>query len=440
MALIRSLTIGASSLQAHQQRFDVISNNLANSNTIGYKSSQANFVDQLSQTMKHGRNPDQVGEVGAGGTNPLQYGLGVKMGSVMMDMTQGPIETTNRPLDMAIQGDGFFIYNMRGQDFYSRAGAVTRDRDGYLIDSASGAYLQGYNVETDATGRIMRNTEGRNIINSSMQNIRIESNMISAPAQTQNIRLSGNLNSEAPTGEARTTSIDIFDNVGGVHTVSLTFTKSANPGEYAVTGEVDGNAVNLSAANITFNDDGTVSTPNYLDVTAADLNAALGQQLFDENTPKDISIELADPNNLLQGMTNFAANTSATIVEKDGFSIGEIIELQVDPEGKIWGSFTNGQSEVLGQLAIAKFSNQDSLIKEGGNFYSMSPNSGLPNIGTAGDIFPSTKIAGNALEQSNVDLTQEFTEMISTQRAFEAAARTITVSDQLISETTMLKR
>ena len=115
-------------------------------------------------------------------------------------------------------------------------------------------------------------------------------------------------------------------------------------------------------------------------------------------------------------------------------------DLSVDEKGQIWGAFSNGKSERMGQVVVAKFTNQEGLVRDGGNFYKDSPNSGLPNIGTAGDIFPSTKIAGSSLEQSNVDMTVEFTNMITAQRAYEAAARTITLTDQILGETTSLKR
>ncbi len=441
MGLTRSLSTGASSLRAHQQRFDVISNNLANVNTIGFKSGRATFQDFFSQTIKYGTSPDGVAGTGMGGINPMQFGLGVKVGAVQRDMSQGMVESTNRPLDLALNGGGFFVYNLNGRQVYSRAGAISRDKEGSLVDSSTGAFVQGYNIEKDAAGKIMRDSFGDNILNRQVENVRISSNVISPPSQTQNVSVTGNLNSATPEGDDRKTSINIFDNSGGSRSLSLLFTKTANPNEFAISAEIEGVAVNLNESMITFNNDGTLQTPLTVSVATADLNTALESQVFDEAAPKDtINIELANSGSLLSGLTQFAADNTATMMEQDGYQSGDLLNLTVDREGKIWGSFTNGQAEVLGQVAIAKFTNPEGLTNEGNNFYSISPNSGLANVGTAGENFPSTKIISSALEQSNVDITTQFTDMISTQRAFEAAARTITVSDQLLGETNLLKR
>ncbi|HRP02591.1 MAG TPA: flagellar hook protein FlgE [Candidatus Kapabacteria bacterium] len=440
MSLTRSLSVGTSALRANQQRMDVISNNLSNLNTIGYKSNRANFEEQFNQVVNHGKNPDVAASVGFGGVNPLQFGLGVKLGSITQDMSQGVTEITNRPLDMAIQGDGMFVFNINGEQKFSRAGNISRDRDGYLIDTGTGAYLQGYNIDTDSNGNIIKSADGMNTLTGLTGNLKVSDDVISPPRQTQNIRLTGNLNSGNTTGAEKKTSIKVFDNLGATHDLKFTFTKTANPGEYSLAGEIDGTAVTLSNTTVTFNSDGTLNTPHTINVTANDLNTALGTTSFDAGTPKDISITLANPNQLTSGLTGFSAGNTVSFVEQDGYQQGSLIDLSVDAKGQLWGAFTNGVSERVGQVVIAKFTNQEGLIRNGGNFYSTSPNSGLPNIGTAGEIFPSTKIAGNALEQSNVDMTVEFTNLISTQRAYEAAARTITVSDQILGETTILKR
>ncbi|MBE2189674.1 MAG: flagellar hook protein FlgE [Desulfobulbaceae bacterium] len=440
MGLTRSLSNGATSLRAHQQRFDVISNNLANLNTIGYKSNRANFQEQFNQVINHGRNPDVAGAVGNGGINPLQFGLGVKMGSITQDMNQGNLQITNRPLDLAIQGSGFFAYQMNGEMLYSRAGNVSRDRDGFLIDTGTGAYLQGYNVENDANGNPIRDVNGVNQLTGTRANLLIPENIQSAPKQTQTITMTGNLNSGNAEGIEKKTSISIIDNVGGTHELKFTFTKTANPNEYDLIAELNGNSIPISAAQVLFNNDGTLNSPLSIDILASDLNVAIGNQVFDETTPKDISVVLADPNQLSNGITGYAAANSVTFIEQDGHKSGSLVDLSVDTRGQIWGAFTNGKSEKLGQVLLAKFTNDEGLIRKGGNFYSESPNSGNANIGTAGDIFPSSQIAGNSLEMSNVDMTEQFTDMISTQRAYEASARVITVSDQLLQETTILKR
>lgn len=442
MGLSRSLNTGTSSLRVHQQNLDVISNNIANVNTVGYKTARATFQDQFSQTLTYGSQPRESNGAGLGGVNPLQFGLGVKLGSVTNNMSQGILETTNRPLDMALEGDGFFVYNFNGRDRYSRAGAVSRDSDGYLVDSSTGAFLQGYNTLTDNDGNVVRDADGTNILDRAQSNLRIAPNILSQPKQTENVQITGNLSATSTSETPRQTSINIFDEQGGVHNLQLTFTKDDNTeNSYAVSATIDGEDISLSEDTVEFNNDGSLNTPREMSVTAADLNSAIGSDIFDADTPSDITISLYDGNNPISGsLTQFAGVNTATASKQDGFQTGDLLSLGVDETGKIFGSFTNGQSELLGQVVIAKFTNPQGLIKDGGNFFNISPNSGLPNIGVAGETFESTTIAGGALESSNVDLTEEFTNMIKTQRAFEAASRTVTVSDTLLGETTNLKR
>lgn len=440
MGLSRSLSTGTSSLRAHQKKFDVIANNLANASTVGFKANRVTFADQFTQTSSLGQRPDSSGAT-TGGLNPVQYGLGVKVGAVQRNMDQGLIEVTGRSLDMAINGNGFFIYQADGQTKYSRAGAVVRDSQGFLVDAVSGAHLQGYNLTYDASGKPMRDGEENNILDRSLSNLRIQPGFLSAPRQTTKIGLNGNLNAQMETGEQRVTSINIYDKTGAPRELSMTFEKTATPNEYTLTGSIEGNAVTLSATTATFNQDGSINTPTSLNVTAADLNAVLGGDLFDATTPKDIEISLVDASgNSFGGLTQYSSSSNATIQSQNGYEAGELLNMQVSPRGEIVGTFTNGQSEVIGQVAISKFTNPEGLITSGGNFFEASPNAGTPNIGTAGETFPSSTIAGSALEQSNVDLTIEFTEMISTQRAFEAASRTVTVGDQMLAEINQLKR
>jgi len=443
MGLIRSLTSGSSSLRAHQSRFDVISNNLANANTVGFKSSRATFADQISQTYNYGRGPSEIGGIGIGGTNPLQYGLGVKMGSVQKDMSQGIIESTNRPLDVALNGDGYLVYNSNGRNLYSRAGAITRDKAGNLVDANTGAFLQGYNIERDGNGLMVKDGANSNILNRTSGNLNIPPGIMSQPRQTSEVSFSGNLSNTMEEGDSRSASIKIFDNTGGPRDLTLIFTKTANEGEFNITAQIDGNDITLPAAGVLqFNPDGTLASPTDLSLTAASLNAALGSTtIFDETTPKDITVQLQNENSLIENsLTSFSSPSNATALTQDGYQAGDLVGLNVDSQGKIWGSFDNDRTELLGQMVMAKFTNPEALRNTGNNYFAATGNSGEANIGTAGEIFPSTTIEGNALELSNVDMTTQFTDLIATQRAFEAASRTVTVSDQLLAEMNNLKR
>jgi flagellar hook protein FlgE len=442
MGLGRSLTIGKSALKSNQVKFDVISNNIANTSTIGFKNTKTNFSEQFSQIYNYGKSSDNEAGIGVGGMNPYQLGTGIKVSSITTDLSQGVIETTNRPLDLALQGSGYFIYNMNGKEVYSRAGALNQDTEGNLVDSGTGAFLRGYNVETDANGKTVKDNSGNNVLSRSVDNVQISPNTVSSPKQTETVKVGGNLNANSPDGTTRQTSINIYDDLGGSRTLNFTFTKTDTANEYTIDISIDGNALTLANNTLTFNTDGTLQQPANIALTAVELNAALGGAIvFDETTPKNLNIVLADPNNLISdSLTQFAGPNTATAKQQDGYKTGDLLGMNVDAEGKIWGSFTNGQSEILGQVLIAKFANPEGLIRDGNNFLIQSANSGSPNIGTAGESFIGTSVVGMALEQSNVELTDEFTEMITTQRAFEAASRTILVTDQMLALITMLKR
>lgn len=456
MALIRSLTSGTSALKAEQQRMDVISNNIANVNTTGYKASTASFLDQFNQTFSLGTAPGSVAGSGIGGVDPLQIGLGVKLGAVKMDFTQGSVANTSRNTDVALQGDGFFALQRNNQTYYSRAGSFSFDRNGYLLDSSTGSYVQGYNLQTNANGVVQKDVNGANTLDRSVAGIKVQPTFKSAPKQTQTIAVSGNVGStHLSTDPAVKTSITIYDTQGGQHQLNLAFQKTAVPNQYTMQVTVDSVATNLNttagaATNasqpVTFNADGTLSniggTTSQLtfQVNAATLNAALGTPSFNATEPKNLTISLASPNDLTGGMTQYAAADTVNAKSQDGYSAGDIKDISIDQTGKINGAFTNGQSEVLGQLVVAKFTNPSGLVKEGANMYTVSPNSGLAQVGTAGETFPSTAVAGKSLEESNVDLTSQFTDLISTQRAFEAASRTVTISDQFLQEINSLKR
>ncbi|MCX7929371.1 MAG: flagellar hook protein FlgE [Chlorobi bacterium] len=436
MALLRSLTSGVSSLRAHQQRMDVISNNIANVNTIGFKASEAMFAEQLAQTMAPAMAPATT----FGGRNPVQIGLGVHIGAIRSNFAQGSLRTTNRPLDVALNGEGFFIYRLNGVDYYSRAGALSLDRDGNIVDSTTGAIVQGYNIVRDTDGRPLKDRTGINVLSRQLSGLRIDPGVRSAPRQTENVVLSGNVSATLNDGEAVNASVTLYDNVGNTHVLQLTLTKTATAGEFTLSATLDGNTLTLPAATVQFNPDGTLNTPLDLTIPGADLNTALGTTGLPFDDTKSLVVTLAKTGDLLSGVTQFATASTLTAVQQDGFPPGDLQNLSVDSTGKIIGLFTNGQSEVLGQLALAQFANPGGLSRDGNGMFTVSPNSGLPIVGTAVEIFQATSVVGGALEESNVDLTEQFADLISTQRAFEAAARTITVSDQMLQEVNNLKR
>ncbi|MCX6152992.1 MAG: flagellar hook protein FlgE [Candidatus Kapabacteria bacterium] len=458
MSLSRTLSSGASSLIAQQLQMDVISNNIANASTTGYKSMRGEFADQLSQIYNYGSAPTaNLSGSGFGGTDPKEIGLGVKLVATTNNFSQGAMETTSRPLDLALQGDGFFVYNVNGTSMYSRDGAISIDKSGNLVNS-QGALLQGYNVLMN-NGLAVKGAYNTNMLTGGVHNLNIPPNVISAPTQTTNVTVQGNLDTNMVAGATndRKTSIDIFDTAGGKHTLYLHFSKPAGPpapaaGQYSMNIYLDNDSVAAKSVGITvspaaaaisvpvnFNPDGTLIIPaGGYQLDSASLNNA--NSLAAPRFSSAITLKLSDPSNLMAGMTNLAQTSNATAIASDGYTSGDLKSLSVDPNGRIIGAFTNGQSELLGQVSIAKFSNQGGLVKQGNNMFITGPDSGNPNVSTAGDIFSSTLIVSNSLESSNVDITTEFVNMIKTQRAFEAASRTITTADQLLQEVNQLKR
>lgn len=447
MALIRSLTSGSTALKANQAKMDVISNNIANVNTSGFKGSKMTFVEQFNQTMALGNSPNNIAGAGTGGVDPQQIGLGVKVGSVKIDFAQGATQVTSRPLDLSLSSDGFFVLRTNGQTLYSRGGAMSFDADGNLVDGATGAYLQGYNVATDSTGKTQKDANNENILNRALSKITVPPSSKSQPRQTQSTAVQGNLNSQTAIGDSVETSITIFDSQGTGHIVQYSYVKTATLNQWSMTASIDGQAIadidNVTAGAqatslLTFNQDGTLASPLSLELDPGQLNTALGT--FPFATTTKLKLQLTDANNLLNGITQFSGQNTVSANSQDGYTAGDLARIQVDPTGRIKGSYTNGKVELLGQVVLAKFTNPSGLLKEGGNYFSVSGNSGLPIYGTALEIFPSTSVLGGSLEESNVDLSEQFTDMISTQRAFEAAARIISTSDQFLQEINQLKR
>lgn len=438
MALARSLSTAQSSLRAHQQRLDLIAANVANVNTIGYKASRARFAEYFAQRLGLGTMPLGV----SGGMDPLQVGLGVRLAAVVTDMSQGALTVTERPLDVALRGEGFFVLQLNGQQRYTRAGSFTVDAQGRIVDTATGALVQGYNLLLDPSGRPIRDSSGNFLLSRRIEALRIPTELRSPAHQTERVRLAGNLSAEMGDGESIATSILVYDARGATHVLRLEFRKTSTPNEYELSMTIDGQTVALPAGTSTvqFGSDGVLESPLSLTIPASELNTALGgsSPVFDPS--KSLTIELAPSDNRLAGITHMAGQSAVTAVEQDGYGAGELVGLRVDATGKLVGIFSNGRTEVVAQLVIAKFPNPGGLLREGDSLFATSPNSGAPILGTAGEIFPSTQIIAGALEEANVDLSTEFTELITTQRGFEAAARIVSVSDQILAELTALKR
>ncbi len=421
--MMRSIFSGVSGLRNHQTRMDVIGNNIANVNTVGFKSSRVTFKEGFAQILQGAsRPPGDTAEV-SGGTNPVQVGLGMNIGSIDLLFTQGSLESTGVNTDLAIQGESFFIVAEGAQRFYTRAGNFQLDADGRMVAATNGAVVQGR--LTDDTGELT----------DEIQDIILPFGQKSPARATSQITFSGNLNAEAPEGATRDTTITVYDRMGVAHDVRFRFERQAadRTWEFQVTlpgsEGFDPDAAPLTTGTIVFDNEGRLEsfTPEQFTFTP-------------DSGADDVEIDLNFGTiGGLRGITQFAGPSTAVVREQDGYMQGDLERFSIDTTGTIFGAFTNGVTLMLGQVAMADFNNPAGLIRVGDNQYAVSPNSGQAVIGFAGEGSQSTITAG-ALEMSNVDLAQEFTNLITTQRGFQSNARVISTSDEMLQEVVTLKR
>jgi len=413
---MRSLFAAVSGLRNHQTRMDVIGNNIANVNTAGFKASRVTFEESLTQLIGSASRPPGDATGGVGGTNPTQVGLGMTIGSIDQIFTQGNLETTGVTTDLAIQGPSFFVVSDGSQDLYTRAGNFQIDANGRLSLATHGFVAQG---------RIADN----GTLTDTVGDLRLPIGQRSPARASTETTLGGNLDAQAEIGDQRQASITLMDAQGGPHELTLVFEKTgANAWSYTAT--VADGTINAGATGaLTFNDDGTLAGPASatLDFTPAGFGAAQAVTL-DFGT-----VGGAD------GLSQFASASTALIRQQDGFTMGDLEQISIDPTGLIQGAFSNGETLVLGQVAMADFNNPGGLVRLGDGLYTGSANSGDAVVGFANEGSQSFMTSG-ALEMSNVDLAMEFTNMITTQRGFQSNARVITTSDEMLQELVNLRR
>ena len=422
---MRSMFAGVSGLKNHQTRMDVVGNNIANVNTVGFKGSRVTFAEMMNQTLQGAQAP----QGNRGGINPQQIGLGVDISSIDTDQTQGSLESTGIGTDLAIDGDGFFRINDGQQDLYTRAGNFTVDSNGTLVSSSNGYKVQGWMA--DADGNINTNDEVNDL------EIPI-GDSITGKASTVT-RFTGNLDSESDAGTTRTTTVEVFDSLGASHTIELELEKldptvsgvgdnewgvdlvSIN-GETSGVGPGNGNYLSPNAKLVFDTDGNFVTGANSLQFNPGG-GAAGGQE-----------VEL-DFSRMSQSAGEFSIDGSA----EDGYEFGFLDSFGIDNRGIVTGNYTNGINQQIGQVGLANFSNPSGLVKEGETVFRESQNSGEAQFGEA-TVGGRGAIAPGTLEMSNVDLAEQFTNMIVTQRGFQANSRSITTSDEMLQELTNLKR
>lgn len=411
----RSLYTAVSGLRNHQVKMDVIGNNIANVNTTSFKAGRVRFQDILSQNLRGASAP----QGGRGGINPAQVGLGMTVGAIDTIHTQGSLQSTGRITDLAIQGNGFFVVSDGNNISYTRDGAFSLGPDGYLVNAANGFKPLGW--AADAFGNI--STDGP----LQALNIPIGEKVTTRP--TQNLIFSANLNAltdEGVDGPHHTTEVLVYDSQGGIHTVEVHFEKTAeNEWTWTAYWVIEGEDPDeLGGGTLIFD------TYGNLDEEASDIP---------EFTLAPDGVEEITIQSDFSNVTQVVGRSNALVRYQDGFPAGELESFMIGKTGIVSGIYSNGLVVALGQVALASFANPEGLVKAGSNMYQLSANSGQPRIGAAGDDGRGL-IETATLEMSNVDLSNEFTEMITTSRAFQANSRVISTSDDLLQEIVNLKR
>ncbi len=409
--MLRSMFTSIGALTLHQTYMDVVANNLANVNTHGFKGSRVTFLDQISEMVAAGAGPTQA----LGGINPTQVGLGVRLGGTTTNFTQGAMQSTGRVSDMAIQGDGFFIYANGNDRFYSRDGALEMDADGVLVNGATGMRILGWQAQTvsGSTGVIDTGLPLSQI------NIPVNSTLARA---TTNATLRGNLDSTEPIGGTFTATVGVYDSLGVLHPVTVTYTHTAaNTWTWAAS--AGSPAAGVGGGTATFNAQGQyVSGTGTITIPGSGGAAATTATL--------------DMSNL----TQLATGSDVALSNQDGLAAGSLTGFSViSNTGEIFGLYSNGLQERVGQIAMANFINPAGLEHAGQNLFRLGLNSGEAQVGTANTGGRGTVVSGY-LEASNVDMAQEFTNMILAQRGFQASSRVITTSDEMLQELVNLKR
>ncbi|HWM21165.1 MAG TPA: flagellar hook protein FlgE [Ilumatobacteraceae bacterium] len=416
-----------SGLRNHQTMLDVVGNDIANVSTVGFKSSTTIFSDVLTQTLQGAAAPAN----GAGGTNPAQIGLGSRLVGTVQSFAQGAIQRTGRPTDLAVQGDGFFVVQGNGQQLYTRAGSFTLDAAGNLT-TQEGMLVQGW--QADNTGAIDANQ--------AIGGVQIRVGELQPPNQTELAELGGNLSADSVLGDSFTITVTGNDSQGAVVPINLTYTKTGpdplavppvvgdewtTTATYTVGGTTS--AVALTDNVLTFDINGELTAP-------ADHNMNIAGGLI-PGMPNAITFELGaagTPGRL----TQYAGEATVGVKTQDGAAAGTLQSFNVSQSGMIVGSYSNGRSKAIGQVALAVFTNPEGLERIAGAWRETA-NSGLAQVGTAGGGGRGLLSSGT-LEMSNVDLAEEFTRLIIAQRGFQGNARVITTADEILGEVVNLVR
>ena len=414
MSLISSLFTGVTGLSGNSEAMGIIGDNISNVNTVGFKGSKAVFSDIFSTILTNGSTTSQLGR-------------GSQLQGTIQEFSQGSFESSSNALDLAIDGSGFFVVSPTTNtgNFYTRAGQFRLNDDG-LVQAITGEILQGQQITND-------------VVSTSVSDIDL-AGVQSSPQASTTFTLGANLNGAATAATTFTSPVSIYNSVGSQVIASIQFTKAAtgNSWTYAITTS-EGTITSGASGSVTFDNSGQLSLVG--GATAADQTIIIDYSAA--TTPaatQTLTWDLVNASGTTNGkLTGFSAESNNNSLVQDGFTTGTLVGLTVDDEGIISGLFNNGQTDNLYQVTMADFLAPSGLTRQGQNLFAESAESGQPVLGTArtGGF---GAIVGQSLELSNVDLAEQFVTMIQTQQAFQASARIITTTDDLLTEAVNLVR
>ena len=408
-------SIPLSGLLASSNALNVISNNLANLNTIGFKDESANFQDLFYQTL---------GTTGAG--NPIQMGAGSQIGSISSNFNNGNLQNTGVPTNVAITGNGFFVVrDASGAMEFTRAGNFSINAQGELV-TTGGQNVMGY----PAVNGVINAGQG-------LTPIQLGQGQINQPAATTTMSQTTNLDASAAVGDTYSTPLTVYDSLGSSHVLTFTYTKTGtNAWDSQVTLPAadtggTGSPTVVASGSLAFNSSGALTSP------ASAVSGITVNGLVDGAAPLNLTWNLYDPNGG-SNLTQVASQSTTSTTNQNGYASGTLQKFTIGADGIIQGSFSNGQSQDIGQIALANFANNQGLQLIGGNDYAPTLASGSPVIGAPASGGRGS-MTGGAVELSNVDISTEFTQLIVTQRGFQANARVVTTFDSISNETINLQ-
>jgi flagellar hook protein FlgE len=406
-----------SALTANNSAVNIISNDLANLNTNGFKAEDVQFYELISQQL--------------GGTSAANsVGTGVSGAQAVREFRQGSVQQSNGPLDAAINGDGFFVVeDTTGQRLYTRAGSFRMGADGTLL-TATGEKVQGWNAAAGVVN-----------LNAPAGNIQIPVNGVVPATTTANLSVTANLDSRPAVGATNGTfsaPVEVVDSLGGSHVLTFSFTKTAaNAWSYTVsipTADLQsGGTAQIATGNLAFDGTGQLTTP------AASAGPIALKITGLADGAKDMSVNWNLYNGTQGTLTQFAQNSGVSATTQDGLLAGQIVKVSMQNNGLIVANYSNGQQTTVAQVALAAIRNPETMISAGNSNFKPTVDTAAPAVGTA-DTGGRGKVTGGSLEGSTVDIAAEFTNLISFQRSYQAASKAITTVDQMLQDLIQLKQ